>query len=155
MWTLAGNETSGDLTIRASGDLDLAGTIVSRDNTREIMAIPAEIHDQKYICLTTFRKSGVGVNTPVWFAESADKLYVVTEKKSGKSKRIRNNASVRVAPCTFRGKTTGPSFAGRARILPEGEESVSARTVIRQKYWLARLSLRPQKNEYVEIVIAN
>lgn len=115
------------------------------------MAIPAEVRAQKYISLTTFRKNGVGVATPVWFAEREGKLYVVTEKISGKSKRIRNNPNVGVAPCTIRGKVTGPEFTGRARILPDGEESEAARRSIRQKYWLARLSFRPQKNEYLEI----
>ena len=118
------------------------------------MSIPAEIHDGKYIALTTFRKSGEGVVTPVWFAERDGKLYVVTEKKSGKSKRIRNNPLVRVAPCTMGGKVIGPEFAGRARILLAGDESAQARAVIRKKYWLARLSIRPQKNEYVEIELA-
>jgi PPOX class probable F420-dependent enzyme len=117
------------------------------------MSTPADIRNHKYISLTTFRKSGIPVATPVWFAERGGKLYVVTEKKSGKSKRIRNNAVVKLAPCTFRGKIIGPEFAGRARILPEGEESTVARQIIRQKYWLARLSMRPQKNEYLEIEI--
>lgn len=119
------------------------------------MSIPAEIHNQKYVSLTTFRRSGVAVNTPVWFGERDGKLYVVTEKISGKSKRIRNNPSVRVAPCTIRGKITGPEFSGRARVLPEGDESSVARQIIRKKYWLARLSFRPQKNEYLEIEIAD
>jgi len=93
------------------------------------------------------------VSTPVWFAERNGKLYVVTEKASGKSKRIRNNPNVRVAPCTIRGKVTGPEFAGRARIVPDAQESVAARQSIRKKYWLARLSFRPHKNEYLEIEI--
>jgi PPOX class probable F420-dependent enzyme len=117
------------------------------------MAVPAEIHNQKYISLTTFRKSGVGVSTPVWFAERDGKLYVVTEKISGKSKRIRNNPKVKIAPCTIRGKVTGPEFGAEARVLPEGEQSAAARKSIRQKYWLARLSFRPKKNEYLEIEI--
>ncbi len=119
------------------------------------MAIPTKIQNQKYISLTTFRRSGVGVSTPVWFAEQGGRLYVVTEKISGKSKRIRNNSNVRVAPCTIRGKVTGPEFAGKARIVPDGEESVAARKLIRQKYWLARLSFRPEKNEYLEIEITD
>ena len=118
------------------------------------MAIPPEIHGQKYVSLTTYRKSGVGVSTPVWFAERDGRLYVVTEKISGKSKRIRNNPKVTVAPCTIRGKVTGPEFAAKARVLPDGEESAAARKSIRRKYWLARLSFRPQKNEYLEIEIA-
>ena len=62
------------------------------------MPIPKEIQGQKYICLKTFRKSGVAVNTPVWFAEHDSKLYAKTRIGSGKSKRIRNNPNVLVAP---------------------------------------------------------
>ena len=73
---------------------------------------------QKYISLTTFRKNGVAVATPVWFGEDGDKLYVMTRSDMGKAKRIRNNPRVRVAPCTSRGKVTGPEFEASARILP-------------------------------------
>jgi hypothetical protein len=116
------------------------------------MPIPREIEGQKYVCLTTVRKSGVGVVTPVWFAERNDKLYVKTRIESGKSKRIRNNPNVRVAPCTIRGKVIGPEFSGTARILPR-EQSGSAKEAINRKYFLARLSLWNIKNEYLEIEI--
>src|SRR3981081_1457997 len=79
--------------------------------------IPAAIHGQKYISLTTFRKNGQPVATPVWFGEEDDKLFVMTRSTSGKYKRIRNNPKVRVAPCTIRGIVTGPEFAAIARIL--------------------------------------
>jgi hypothetical protein len=102
-------------------------------------AIPAEIHDQKYISLTTFRKSGAKVATPVWFGEDGDKLYVMTLSKMGKTKRIRNNPQVTVAPCTMRGKLAGPEIAATARILPPEEHS-HARQTINRKYLLARLS---------------
>jgi hypothetical protein len=116
------------------------------------MPIPREIQGQKYICLTTFRKTGVGVGTPVWFAESDNKLYVKTRIESGKSKRIRNNPNVRVAPCTIRGKIIGPEFAGRARILSP-EQSGPAKEAINGKYLFARLSFWNSKNEYLEIEI--
>ncbi len=102
--------------------------------------IPAPIHGQKYISLKTFRKNGEGVATPVWFGEEDDKLYVMTRSDLGKAKRIRNNPQVRVAPCTIRGKVTGPEFAGVARILPPGDHQ-SARQTINRKYWMARLPL--------------
>lgn len=117
------------------------------------MAIPKEIQGQKYICLTTFRKSGVGVGTPVWFAERDVKLYVKTRIDSGKSKRIRNNPNVRVAPCNIRGKITGPEFAGKARILSK-DESKLAHDAVNRKYLLARLSFWNSKNEYLEIEVA-
>ena len=72
--------------------------------------IPDPIRGQKYISLTTLRKTGVGVATPVWFGEEDGKLYVMTRSDMGKTKRIRNNPQVRVAPCTIRGKVTGPEF---------------------------------------------
>ncbi|MFZ2083780.1 MAG: PPOX class F420-dependent oxidoreductase [Candidatus Sulfotelmatobacter sp.] len=103
-------------------------------------AIPSAVRGQKYMSLTTFRKNGVAVATPVWFGEEADKLYVMTRSDMGKAKRIRNNPRVRVAPCTIRGKVSGPEFTASARILPR-EEHAHARQAINRKYWAARLPL--------------
>ena len=101
-------------------------------------SIPTEIHGQHYISLATFRKSGVAVYTPIWFAEDNNKLYLMTSSKTGKYKRIRNNPQVKIAPCTMRGKITGPEFSATARILPP-EEFTRVRGMISAKYWLARL----------------
>src|SRR5215831_18618464 len=114
-------------------------------------AIPREVHDQGYISLTTFRKNGVAVPVPVWFAEHDNKLYVMTRSNTGKYKRIRNNPQVRVAPCTIRGKVMGPEYAATARILPR-EEWQAAKDLIRAKYWLARVPLLWRKQDgYFEI----
>jgi uncharacterized protein len=113
--------------------------------------IPPAIHDQKYISLTTFRKTGVGVATPVWFGEDDGHLYVMTRSDMGKTKRIRNNPQVRIAPCTMRGKVTGPEIAARARILPP-EEHKSARATLNRKYWMARIPLIWARTDtYIEI----
>jgi PPOX class probable F420-dependent enzyme len=115
------------------------------------MPIPREIRGQKYISLTTFRKSGVAVPTPIWFGEEDGKLYVMTRSDSGKYKRIRNNPQVRIAACTIRGKVIGPDFAAQARILPP-ENWPRARKTIEKKYWLARIPfLWSKKNVYIEI----
>jgi PPOX class probable F420-dependent enzyme len=115
------------------------------------MPIPHEIQGQKYIRLTTFRKSGETVHTPVWFGEDGDKLYVMTRSDSGKYKRIRNNPQVRVAPSTLRGKVIGPEFSATARILPP-ENWPRARQTIQKKYWLTRIPfLWSKKNVYLEI----
>ena len=100
--------------------------------------IPAPVQGQKYISLTTFRKTGAGVATPVWFGEEGGKLYVMTRSDMGKAKRIRNNPQVRVAPCTIRGKVSGPEFDAKARIL-QPQEHARARQAINRKYWMARL----------------
>jgi PPOX class probable F420-dependent enzyme len=101
--------------------------------------IPSALRGQKYISLTTFRKTGAGVATPVWFGEEDGKLYVMTMSNSGKSKRIRNNPQVRAAPCTIRGKVTGPDSAATARLLPK-EDFARARKTITRKYWMAWLT---------------
>ena len=101
-------------------------------------SIPTSIRGQKYISLTTFRKTGVGVATAVWFGEDDGKLYVMTRSDMGKTKRIRNNPQVRVAPCTMRGTVTGAEIAATARILPP-EEHERARRPINRKYWAARI----------------
>ena len=73
-------------------------------------SIPAEIHGQNYISLATFRKNGAAVYTPVWFAEDAGKLYVMTGTKFWKYKRIRNNPRVRLRA---RNSQLPPAFCRR------------------------------------------
>lgn len=102
--------------------------------------VPAPIQNQKYISLKTFRKNGTGVATPVWFGEEDGKLYVMTRSDMGKTKRIRNNSKVTVAPCTIRGTVIGAEFPAIARILPT-EEHTRARQSINRKYWMARIPL--------------
>jgi len=101
--------------------------------------VPSAIAGQKYISLTTFRKTGAGVPTPVWFGEDKGKLYVMTRSDMGKAKRLRNNPQVKVAPCTIRGKVTGQEFPATARLLPP-EEHKHARQTINRKYLMAKLT---------------
>ena len=116
------------------------------------MTIPKEIRGQKYISLTSFRKDGREVKTPVWFAEVDDKLYVMTRSDSGKYKRIRNNPQVKLAPCTMGGKITGPEFAGTARVLGAAQWP-EAKKALNRKYWLARLPFWSKKNEFLQIMV--
>jgi PPOX class probable F420-dependent enzyme len=84
---------------------------------------PDSLRGHKYALLTSFRRSGDPVPTPVWFGVGDDgRLYLRSESQVGKVKRIRNDPRVRMAPCSFRGKPLGPPIEGEARILPPGEE---------------------------------
>jgi len=115
------------------------------------MAVPAEIHGQNYLSLATFRKNGVAVHTPIWFAEENGRLYFMTGSRLGKYKRIRNNPRVTIAPCTLRGKIIGPEFPATARILPP-EEHQRVRQLINAKYWLARIPfLWRNTDAYLEV----
>ena len=115
------------------------------------MAVPSEIHGQKYISLATFRKTGEPVRTPVWFAEENGRLYFMTSSKLGKYKRIRNNPKVTIAPCTIRGRIIGPEFPATIRIL-QPDEFQRTRQLINSKYWLARIPFLWRNTDiYLEI----
>ena len=95
----------------------------------------AQLGDQKYISLETFKKNGQGVQTPVWFVQHNDSLYVYTEADSWKVKRIRNNPRVRVAVCTVRGKVKGPWLDATASTV-EGDDRLAADRLLDRKYFL-------------------
>ena len=59
-----------------------------------------DLGKEQYIALTTFRKTGQAVTTPVIFAQSPGTIYVGTRADAGKLKRLRHTARVTLAPCT-------------------------------------------------------
>ncbi|HEY3991413.1 MAG TPA: PPOX class F420-dependent oxidoreductase [Ktedonobacteraceae bacterium] len=85
--------------------------------------------------LTTYRKTGVGVPTPVWFAHADGTIYVVTPAKTGKLKRIRNNGRATLAACKANGQVIGENRECVARVLSEEEQAVANQTLAR-KYGL-------------------
>jgi PPOX class probable F420-dependent enzyme len=95
------------------------------------------LEGHKYCLLTTFRRSGEGVPTPVWFGLADGRAYVRSELNVGKVKRIRNSPRVTVAPCTMRGKPLGPVAEGHARILPASDEP-RAEAALQANYGLLR-----------------
>ncbi len=97
------------------------------------------VKGQKYMSLTTFRKSDKPVPTPIWFVEKNGKLCVWTQLNSGKVKRLRHNSRVTLAPCTMGGKVIGPTVEGIARLVsPQEKEEV--RLLLQAKYgWMQRL----------------
>jgi PPOX class probable F420-dependent enzyme len=117
----------------------------------------APLQGAQFINLTTFRSNGQPVPTPVWFAQEADRLYVMTGAGSGKVKRIRNSGAVQVGPCDRRGRPTGPVLDGVARMLPS-HEAQRIETLLNQKYGIMKRmidlmqKLRPRARAYLEIV---
>lgn len=77
--------------------------------------------DEHFVSLTTFRKTGVGVSTPVWIARDGDELIVTTPDGTGKVKRVKNNGRVTLAPCSRMGKVAdgAPVVEGTATIETE------------------------------------
>ncbi len=93
------------------------------------------VQGHKYLSLTTFRKSGKPVATPVWFVEKEGKICVWTQAHSGKMKRLRHTSRVTLAPCTMGGKVIGPTVEGLARIV-SAQEKEQVRLLLLGKYGL-------------------
>lgn len=118
------------------------------------------LKDYQYINLKTFRKTGEGVVTTVWFAHQNDKnLVMLTFPTAGKVKRIRNNPKVELAPSNASGKETyGDYISGRAQIV-EGDLADAANQTLSQKYgWQKRMfallwRIRGIKPIFIEILL--
>ncbi|MFJ9949716.1 PPOX class F420-dependent oxidoreductase [Kitasatospora sp. NPDC091207] len=88
-----------------------------------------------YLLVTTYKKDGTGVPTPVWVVRDGEALGVWTVADSWKVKRIRNRADVLVGPCDVKGRPTGEHYPATAEILGP-ERTAAYRTLLRQKYGL-------------------
>jgi PPOX class probable F420-dependent enzyme len=93
----------------------------------------ASLSPYEFVLLTTFRTSGLGVPTAMWFAHEHGKLYMVTGRTTGKLKRIRTTSRVLLAPCDWMGNVLGPQIEAYARELPVAEHA-HADAVLAQKY---------------------
>ena len=94
------------------------------------------------VLLTTYRRDGTPVGTPVNLAVEDGRAFVRTFDAAGKLKRIRRNPLVEVAPATWRGRPTGPPLRARARLL-EGAEAARASRLIARKHPLLQGVLVP------------
>lgn len=80
--------------------------------------------------LTTFRRSGDGVATPVSVALDGGRVYFVTATDSGKAKRLAHCGRVSLAPCTISGTPLGETVSGTAQLL-EGAARRRVRRLLR------------------------
>ena len=120
-----------------------------------------DLGKEQCIALTTFRKTGQAVTTPVMFAQRLGTIYVGTRADAGKLKRLHRNGRVTFATCTYSGKVTGAVIAGKARILMEPLECTAASSALAKKYGVMlpltrtawRLLHRKAKAEEVYIAI--
>jgi PPOX class probable F420-dependent enzyme len=81
--------------------------------------------------LTTFRRGGEAVGTPLSIVVTGGKAYFVTAGDSGKAKRLAHTDRVTLAPCTLTGKVTGETVEGRARKLPPDERRQTAKGLLK------------------------
>ena len=90
------------------------------------------IRNAKTILLTTYKRDGTPVTTPVSIAFAGDQAFFRSYDKAWKTKRLRNNPSVQVAPSTLRGKVTGDTIAAEATLLTGGQADAAAKALARR-----------------------
>lgn len=116
-----------------------------------------EFRKHNYLSLSTYRKNGNSVETPVWFALRDSCLYMFSNKDAGKVKRLRNFRRAKVAPCTFSGKLLGNWLEGEAVLLKDPEDIQCALQALVDKYgwqmrslnFIARLGGKYQQRSYI------
>ena len=99
----------------------------------------AAMGQERFVSLTTFRRTGEPVPTAVWVTPDGEgTLLVTTGATSGKVKRIRRNDDVELRPCTRSGKVAddAPVALARAEVLGDAAEVISAHRAIKGKYGL-------------------
>ncbi|WP_430779741.1 PPOX class F420-dependent oxidoreductase [Actinoplanes sp. G11-F43] len=95
-----------------------------------------QLGSEKYVLLTTFRRDGRAVPTPLWVVPDGAGLGFWTVAGSGKLKRIRNSGRVTVAPCDMRGNPTGGEPVEATARIGDGADLQRVRAGIRKKYGL-------------------
>jgi uncharacterized protein len=98
----------------------------------------------KYLSLTSFRRDGTGVATPVWFVEADGRLLVETDAGSYKVRRIRRDPLVTVAPCTATGRLRGTPLPAWAELLPDAEVA-RVDELMGRKYRVDLLFIEPMR----------
>lgn len=100
------------------------------------------LEGHRYVRMTTYRRDGRAVHTPVWFAfpegaRTGEVVYVVTGLESGKVKRIRAGSEIELAPSDWRGRPVRGAGTVRvlARLLPD-DEARPAEEALSKKYGL-------------------
>lgn len=121
----------------------------------------AKLDRESYINLATFRRSGLAVETPVWFAAASGRLYVFTAGDAGKVKRLRASPRIRIAPCDVRGKPKGEWISGSGRRIDDPAVVEAANAALLRKYGLmmrltnllSRLSGRIERRAILELEV--
>jgi uncharacterized protein len=94
------------------------------------------LRNTKTVLLTTFKRDGTAVGTPVSIAFDGDRAFLRTWREAWKTKRMARNPHVEVAPATLRGEPTGPAIRAHATLLTGGEARLAAHALARRHRFL-------------------
>jgi uncharacterized protein len=90
----------------------------------------------RYILLTTFKRDGSAVSSPVWITGSAGTYTFTTGERAWKTRRLRADPRVRVQACSVRGRVRPGSieYAGSGEILTDAAAVAQTEHALAAKY---------------------
>jgi PPOX class probable F420-dependent enzyme len=96
------------------------------------MSTLSSLRNTKTVLLTTYKRDGTPIDTAVSIAFDGDRAFFRSYDKAWKTKRLRHNPNVKVAPSTLKGTATGPALDARATLLDGEEALIAARALARR-----------------------
>jgi PPOX class probable F420-dependent enzyme len=96
-----------------------------------------DIAQSRYALIVTFRRDGTPVATPAWAAAANGRIYIRTERGSGKVKRLARDSRALVAPCNAHGRPRGPALSVRGRLL-DADQEPAAEAALAARYGVGR-----------------
>ena len=104
----------------------------------------------RYLSVTSFKRDGTGVVTPLWFVSDGTRLFALTDLHSAKVRRIRHHPCVLVAPCRANGKPRSEPLPARVEVLTASAELERVQKLLLERYklsyrlvmWIYRLGRR-------------
>ncbi|HET6570028.1 MAG TPA: PPOX class F420-dependent oxidoreductase [Solirubrobacterales bacterium] len=90
----------------------------------------------RYLSVTSFKRDGTGIATPVWFVSDGGQLFALTDLHSAKVRRVRRNSHVLVAPCRVDGKLRSEPVSAWAEVLTATPELERVQKLLLERYKL-------------------
>jgi uncharacterized protein len=88
----------------------------------------------RYLSVTSFKRDGTGVATPVWFVSDGRRMFALTDLHSGKVRRIRRNPCVLVASCRADGKLRSKPVPARVEVLTATADLERVQKLLMERY---------------------
>jgi uncharacterized protein len=127
------------------GGATMAQAMTNPDREQGEAVDPAVEIPGKYLSLTSYKRDGTAVATPVWFVQEGRAVFIETGLNSFKMKRILRNPAVTIAPCTPSGRTRGEPVPATARLLDEAAWG-HVKELMAKKYRADRILVLPIYN---------
>ena len=91
----------------------------------------------RYLSVTSFKRDGTGVATPLWFVSDGRRLLALTDLHSAKVRRIRRNPRVLIAPCRANGKLVSAPMPADVEVLTDTADLERVQALLIERYKLS------------------